>query len=296
MTFSQEPRRLYLFSDTYGRSKSPFDQDDADALVSTDFRSFPLRNVRREFDIYGRERVVNHMISLIIELHEEVEKSMFLPKEVKQEFAQTYTGIFINAAPRTETHQNGAPFYLATTGNIRIVTTDLKALSWIKEDIESLEVLPNVDNGLYGPEEQFRSSYTPNLLFPNHGLKMEEQSIDMIPDFPEDRWELAYVDRFGNMVTFAKNPDMHWEQAKQSVKENDGFMKMIVGNVSQRVYVAHSLRDAEPGTLVVYPNPNGGHLEILRKWEDDEDRYTRLYQSSYFRFAKPDIGAKIRIR
>ena len=35
-------RRFYLFSDTYGRSKNPFLQDDADALISTDFRSTPL--------------------------------------------------------------------------------------------------------------------------------------------------------------------------------------------------------------------------------------------------------------
>lgn len=288
-------RRIYLFSDTYGRSKSPFDQDDADALVSTDFRSFPLRLRRREFDIYGREKVVNHVLSLIFEMHDELENNTYMSEEVKKEFSETITGVFINAAPRTN-KTNGAPFYVATSGNIRIVTTSLEALSWEKHRIETLAVLPNDDNGLYGPEEQFRSSYTPNLLFPDHGFKLDECKVSDIPDFDDDRWELAYVDRFGNMISYAKDPQRHWEQALASVDENDGFMKMIIGNVSQRVRVAKSLRDAEPGALVLYPNPNGGQLEILRKWEDEEDRYTRLYQSSYFRFAKPDIGAKIRIR
>ncbi len=296
MTSSQELRRIYLFSDTYGRSKSPFDQDDADALISTDFRSFPLHPVRRVFDIYGREKVMSYIVMMILEMHKDVKNSTYQSKEVKEEFEKTITGVFINAAPRTETQQNGAPFYVATSGNVRIVTTDLSALSWVKDKIETLAVLPNNDNGLYGPEEQFRSSYTPNLLFTDHGLKLEEKSTDIIPDFPEDRWELAYVDRFGNMVTYAKNPQMHLDAALQAEKENDGYIKMIVGNVSQRVKIAHSLRKAEPGALVMYPNPNGGHIEILRKWEDEEDRYTRLYQSSYFRFAKPDIGSKIRIR
>lgn len=296
MTSSQQLRRVYLFSDTYGRSKSPFDQDDADALVTTDFRSFPLRERRREFDIYGRERVVNHMVGLVFHMHEDLQQGTWLPADVRKEFAETMTGIFINAAPRTNNQQNGAPFYLATSGNIRIVTTDLHALSWVRDKIETLAMLPNENNGMYGPEEQFRSSYTPRLLFPDHGFKLEEQSLDIIPVFPDDRWELAYVDRFGNMVTYAKNPSMHWEIALQAEKENDGFIKIIVGNVSQRMKLATSLRSAEPGALVLYPNPNGGQIEILRKWEDDEDRYTRLYQSSYFRFAKPDIGAKIRIR
>lgn len=295
MTSSNALRRIYLFSDTYGRSKSPFDQDDADALVSTDFRSFPLRQRRREFDIYGRERVVNHLVGLIFHLHEDIKKGKWLPESVRKEFEETSTGIFINAAPRTN-DKNGAPFYVATSGKIRIVTTDLYALSWVRDKIETLHMLPNEDNGMYGPEEQFRSSFTPRLLFPDHGFELEEKSLDLIPTFAEDRWELSYVDRFGNMVTHCTNPDKHWQEALKAEKENDGFIKIIVGNVSQRVKLAHSLRDAEPGALVLYPNPNGGHLEILRKWEDEEDRYTRLYQSSYFRFAKPDVGSKIRIR
>ncbi len=285
-------RRIYLFSDTYGRSKSPFDQDDADALISTDFRSFPLSKKKREFDIYGREKVTAHLIRLVFKLHAETAKTTHFSEEVKEEFSKTITGIFINAAPRTS-KENGGPFYLATSGNIRIVTTDVKLLSSVKDKIETLSHLPNEDNNLYGPTEQFRSSYTPCLLDPHHKLTMVEDPIDTIPDIPEDWWELSYVDRFGNMMTFTKHPDRMWKEALEASKELGGFIKLIVGNVSQRVYISTSLRDAEPGALVMYPN---GDLDIVRKWEEDEDRYTRLYQSAYFQFAKPDIGAKVRVR
>lgn len=288
---SAELRRIYLFSDTYGRSKSPFDQDDADALIATDFRSFPLEEKKREFDIYGREKVAAHMLRLVFHLHGEVEKSPYLSKAQKEEFQRTLTGVFINAAPRLDTGEP-PPFYVATGGNVRVVTTDLQALSPVKGNIESLAHLPAV-NPLYGDIEQFRSSYTPFLLAPDNGLALTEDPIALIPDFPDDRWELAYVDRFGNMVTYSKHPEEHIAEAEKSRDENGGYVKMIVGNVSQRVNLSASLKSAEPGMLVMYQN---GDIEVVRKWEEDEDRYTRLYQSAYFRFAKPDIGAKVRIR
>ena len=55
---------------------------------------------------------------------------------------------------------------------------------------------------------------------------------------------------------------------------------------------ATSLRDAEPGALVVYKNKN---IDILGKWMAEEDSYTRLYKSSYFQFAKPEIGARLKV-
>ena len=79
-------RRVYLFSDTYGRSKNPFDQDDADALISTDFRSFAMRDVRREFDIFGREAVIPHMVRLMFQLTDELKNARYLSTEQKNEF------------------------------------------------------------------------------------------------------------------------------------------------------------------------------------------------------------------
>jgi hypothetical protein len=285
-------RRVYAFSDTYGRSKNPFLQDDADALVSTDFRSFPLEEVRREFDIYGREGITGHILRLIFSLHDGVKSYDYFSADVHKEFAGTTTGIFINAAPRTDTHQNGAPFYVATAENIRIITTDLAALSTVKDRIQTLAVLNNLDNKIYSKTEQFRSSYTAYLLHPDHGHALEEQDVKLIPDYPEDKWELAYVDRFGNLITYTSNPDMQWEQAKKVAQKEDGKVNLLIGNVGQYVQTGESLKDADPGALTLYQN---GDLDVVRKWEADEDSYARLYKSAFFQYSKPAIGAKVRI-
>jgi hypothetical protein len=283
-------RRVYLFSDTYGRSKNPFLQDDADALISTDFRSFPLESVRREFDIYGRESITEHMLRLIFELHDRSTQANYFSLDVKKAYDETHTGIFINAAPRL-TKDNGAPFYLAIADGIRIVTTNPSGLATIKHKLKSLHHLDNYDNNIYSTTEQFRSSYTAFLLHPDHQIKLIDDSLDMIPDYPEDKWELSYVDRFGNMVTYTKNVEAQWAKISGAA-DPQGMVKLIVGNVSQSVFLGSSLREAEPGALVVYKNKD---IDILRKWMPDEDSYTRLYRSAYLQFSKPEVGAVIKI-
>lgn len=284
--------RVYAFSDTYGRSKNPFTQDDADALICTDLRSFPLLESKRDFDIYGRESIVQHLVRLIFSLHDQVMESKSFSKEIKEAFKKTNTGIFINWAPRTS-NENGSLFYVATAKNIRIVTTSLEALSTVKHRIQTLAHLPNLNNGLYGPTEQFRSSYTACMLYEDHGFKLQQDKVSIIPDYPADRWELAYVDRFGNLVTYCKNPEKKWEEIlKEAKKSKDSTVKIVMGNVSQRLKIDKSLKDAAPGSLVIYRN---GDIDILRKWEEDEDRYDRLYKSAYFQFAKPEIGVQIKI-
>ena len=284
-------RRFYLFSDTYGRSKNPFLQDDADALISTDFRSTPLETVRREFDIYGRETITEHVLRMIITLNRNTKNSPYMPQAIKDEFNQTITGIFINAAPRL-TRENGSPFYVATVDdNIRIVTTSLSGLSTIKDKIQTLHHLDNDKNIVYGNTEQFRSSYTPYLMHPDHGIDLVEDTIDIIPDYPDDKWELAYVDRFGNMVTYTKDVEKKWSEVSKAADAN-GSVKLIVGNVSQTLFLGTSLRDAEPGALVVYKNND---IDLLRKWMPNEDSYTRLYRSAYLQFSKPEVGAAIKI-
>ena len=289
MTAYAPLRRIYAFSDTYGRSKNPFLQDDADALISTDFRSFPLETVKREFDIYGRETLTEHMLRLIFELHEQTLNSPYFAQNVKEEYAGTITGVFINAAPRL-TKENGSPFYVATADGIRIVTTNLAGLATIKHKLKTLHHLDNDKNVIYGNTEQFRSSYTAYLLHGDHGIDLIEDDLSIIPDYPTDQWELAYVDRFGNMISYTDDVEKRWaEIEKASV---DGALKVIVGNVSQKVYLGSSLRDAEPGALVIYKNKN---IDILRKWMVDEDSYTRLYRSAYLQFSKPEVGARIKI-
>ena len=285
-------RRVYLFSDTYGRSKNPFLQDDADALISTDFRSFPLEAAHREFDIYGRESITEHMLRLIFQLNEDTKHSPYLSKETKEEYNRLTVGIFINAAPRL-TRENGQPFYVATSGNLRIVTTNLAGLSTVKDKIETLAHLDNDKNIIYGQTEQFRSSYTAYLLHPDHGIDLIPDSVSIIPDYPAEKWELSYVDRFGNMVTYTKNAEARWAEVQAAAAKTGGnSVKLIIGNVSQTVFTGSSLRDADPGALVVYRNSD---IDILRKWMPNEDSYTRLYRSAYLQFSKPEVGAQIKI-
>jgi hypothetical protein len=175
--------------------------------------------------------------------------------------------------------------------NIRIVTTSLTCLSTIKDKIQTLSHLDNDSNIIYGNTEQFRSSYTPFLLHPDHGIDMVQDDISIIPDYPEDKWELAYVDRFGNMVTYTKDVEKKWKEITARADANN-TLKLIVGNVSQTVFLGTSLRDADPGALVCYKNHD---IDILRKWMADEDSYTRLYRSGYLQFSKPDVGATIKI-
>lgn len=281
-------RRVYLFSDTYGRSKNPFQQDDADVLISTDFRSFPLEAIRREFDIYGQETMTEHILRLIFELHDATKNATYLADDVKAHYAMTGTGVFINAAPRVS-KENGAPFYLAIADGVRIVTTSPSGLATVKKRITSLHRLDNDNNTVYTPTEQFRSSYTAFLLHDNHGVALIEESLDLIPDYPKDKWELAYVDRFGNMVTHCGDVDAQWANIEKTADDR-GMVKVIVGNVSQNAYLGTSLRDIEPGALAIYKNKN---IDIVRKWMAGEDSQTRLDQSSYMHFGKPEVGALI---
>lgn len=285
-------RRIYSFSDTYGRHKSFFVQDDADAIISTHFRSFPLRQRTREFDIYGRENITAHILRLIFALHTEVLRSPYFPQKIKSAYRKTLTGIFINAAPRT-TREGGTPFYVATATNLRIVTTDLQGLSSVKEEIESLAHLPNKGQKLFKEEEQFRSSYAAYLLDPNHNLTLVPDSLDVIPDYPEDLWELSYVDRFGNIMTYTKHPQKIWKEICSTGRKHSGRVKLIIGNVSQDVCVGSSLKTADPGNLVIYPNNE--NLEILRKWTAEEGSRSHLYNSAYFKFEMPDLGDLIKL-
>jgi hypothetical protein len=213
-----------------------------------------------------------------------------LSDAVREEYRKTTTGIFITAAPRLN-KENGTPFYVATGDGIRIVTTNPAHLSTIKHKLRALHHLDNDHNVIYGNTEQFRSSYTPFLLHPDHAIDLVADDLALIPDVSADRWELGYVDRYGNMITYAADVERQWAQIEAAADERNA-VKLIIGNVSQTAFLGSSLKDADPGALVVYKNKN---IDILRKWMADEDSYTRLYRSAYLQFSKPDVGAKIRI-
>ena len=106
------------------------------------------------------------------------------------------------------------------------------------------------------------------------------------------RWRFAeLINADADEVTYTKNIDKKWAEVVKAAGTGN-TVKLIVGNVSQTVQIGTSLKDADPGALVVYRNND---IDILRKWMPDEDSYTRLYRSGYLQFSKPDVGAKIKI-
>lgn len=281
-------RRAYLFSDTFGGHDDYTKRPDADAHICTDFRSFPNAPVRREFDTYGERPITDHILRLILSEHDRIMSSKNLPDQLRNEFAKTITGIFINTAERTEAHKNGHPFYVATArdGSVRIVTTPLSALAPIRKEIETLEKFSNTGNGLYKDDEQFRSSYTPTLLYPNHGYNTSLINTEAI-SLPRPLLHVAYVDRFGNMITHAEEPEM---SRILEMLGTSSEVSIHIGEVRDRVRVTTSLGDAEPGDLSVYVN---GGIDIVRKWEKGETDDHRLRTSAYGSFDKPKIGTAV---
>jgi hypothetical protein len=280
------PTRTYLFSDTYGRSGGELHEDDPDAIILTDMRSFPLERVRRTFDLFGREGIAPHIVRLATEGQDALREGLRIPASERGACAATTTGIFVNAAPRVG-RDNGTPFYVAEIGAVRVVTTSLAALSPVRDRIESLAHLPNDGSALYGAGEQFRSSYTPILLASGHGLPLVKDDASIVPEESDD-WTLAYVDRFGNMVTRCLDPLTRWS----GISPMGAAVKLTVGSITRTVTLGEHLATVEPGALSLYPN---GNLDIVRKWKEGESATVRLEESAYMQFGRPRIGASITV-
>ncbi|MCB9808505.1 hypothetical protein H6770_04605 [Candidatus Peribacteria bacterium] len=285
--------RSYLFSDTFGSpSANPLERIDPDAVITTDFRSQIRESVRREFDIYHDSEQTAHLLRMIFELDSNA------VDEYRSSFRETYLsstiGILINVAPRNKKGSNGEPFYIATArnGRIRVVTTPIDALAPIKHEIETLEHLPNVDNNLYGNNEQFRSSYTPALLYPDHGYTtVAHDNTADVPD-PRSDWHVAYVDRFGNVITNAGSSERN--RINAAIEEMQDEIKLNINNVEYGPYsTADSLAKAVPGVVSIYSN---GNIDIARKWQPNESPAERLEHSAYVQLGRPHIGSRIYLK
>lgn len=295
------PLRTYYFSDTYGGQEewNPLALQDPDVLISTDFGARPNEKIHREFDIFGQEEVVAHILRLVLAKHDELLERADLQGEKRDNARNATTGIFINSAPRTH-RTNAEPFYVATarSGKVRIVSTPLTALSGIKSDIETLHLLPNPPpdgtNGLYGGREQFRSQYTPILLDPDHGLTLENADTADIPD-PRKDWHISYVDRFGNVITRIKDADKQWSEIQKISRKS---IRLLLGEnkeaqPTQPLELTTSLAEATPGIASIYKNSGG--IDIVVKWMPNQKANARLSSSAWQELGKPKIGTSIKI-
>lgn len=275
------PDRLYLHSDTYGGDAIWSLSPDIDAIITTHIRS-GIKHVVREFDIFGREKITDHILRAALKLHDE------------RKNAGT-TGIFINSAPRTKKNSNGEPFYRAETDNgVRIVSTPLEALSAIKGRVTRLQHLSNEDNELYDALiEQFRSSIAVILLASNHGIPLIEDDPNIIPDYPSG-CRLAYVDRFKNLVLHehaAEDP----ESVRKIIRECVGRVcQLNIGGIRQKVIIGTSLSQADPGSLAAYCND--GNIEVITKWSPEWNARKKLQYAAFEQFHRPEIGARVSIK
>lgn len=292
---SNSLKRAYLFSDTFGdgvSARAPKKGGlDSDALIATDFRArrFLFDKSWREFDTLKSDfPITDHILRHIDRLHAQMESC--LHGDQLRELG--ITGVMINSAPRVDQKENGAPFYLATLrdGRIRVVAP-AHALSPVKDRIHQLAVLPNENNGLFPDDEQFRSSYAPYLLQPDHDVDLQSADTSVIPDQTRD-WRVAYIDRFGNIVTF----DNRFSDEREAVLEG---VRLQIGSAlhsgsQQDVLFAHSLRGAVPGKLSLYGND--GNRDVARKWTAQEKSWRKkLSVSAYRAFGRPEIGDSVSI-
>ena len=202
------------------------------------------------------------------------------------------TGLFINSAPRTEKDNNGQPFYRAELDHgLRVVATPLGVLSGVRSQVRRLQRLPNENNGLYdGSKEQHRSSYTPRLLADNHGLELEEVDVSEIPEL-KPHCELAYIDRFGNLIISGIGREI--ESIRKKIACNLGeTINLQVGEV-QHVRVGKSLSSANAGHFIIYENDDD--VEVVAKWNEDWTHEERLNNSAYARYGQPSIGTPVKI-
>ncbi len=287
------PERKIWLSDTYGGPLDPTQRPDADAILCTHFRSQPFDTADYKFDTFGNEAATQHVLELIVGLHDQIDQCAHFSKREKRNFRAMGTGVLINAAPRTEASpKNGENFVVADLrGNIRVVATPLSELSPVKNDVERLRIVPNHANGLWEDREQFRSSYAGLLLDEKFAKRFPLKEADpaSIPD-PDEQWKLAYVDRFGNLITSIRDPRLQLHKLQNLQTWHRGFRLRIGDCVRDDLVLGNSLTGAGPGKLVVYGN---GNVDVVRKWEPLDTARQKIDRSAYYQFGQPSVGSSV---
>ncbi len=296
LSLHTNPERKVFLSDTFGGPLDPTERPDADAILCTHFRSQPFDRADYKFDTFGQEAATHHILGLIVALHDQIDHCGHFSKKEKCSFRNMGTGVLINAAPRTEASaKNGENFVLADLrGNIRVVATPLSELSPVKNDVERLRIVPNQANGLWEDREQFRSSYAGLLLDEKFAKRFPLQDADpsCIPE-PDDHWKLAYIDRFGNLITTVRDPGMQLHHIQTLQTWSKGFRIRIGDCVRDDLTLASSLTEAGPGKIVVYGN---GKVDFVRKWDPLNTPHQKIELSAYRQFGNPTVGSSISLQ
>lgn len=264
--------KIYSCSDCYGGgSTSPFERPDADALIETDFESFPHEYIRREFDILHTPGITDHLLRQILHLHKSIRGMV------------SSTGVLINGAPRTKKGESGHDFYRAELANGGVVVVSpLDALSAVGKEVDQLH---RIKPSEFPPKDQYRSGKIGKYLPYDIKEYLEEVDPKQIPAYPDD-WRVSYVDRFGNVITHAKNPDGIADSLRKSTRQR--ILLTLGENLVGGVEITTSLDDATPGLVSIYRN--GDNFDVVRKRAEGETAEQSLAASAYNQFNQPRIG------
>lgn len=324
---SRDDLSLTVFSDVFsslqpeqrdegGRVVKPARYVDFDVELTTDWRSFDLRQGRR-YGIgndtlrgaYGAELVVNlkdDAKAQIEKAHAQGNRHSRI-RRVERELRRFAPKVVVNNAPRDNTSENGKDFYLALTDNgVKIIATPLEALSFVRHRILALFRIPTEGHPLFnGNWEQFRSSIiarsdeVPDHLVLVYGVSdLEELQANLgrnrnfspIPEQEHDV-QLAYEDEFGNERLRVKRIG----DVRRLLRGATSAVLRINDETEQPVELVSGLRQITGGRFGIYENIADGHVpgdqpayvELVRRWEDDDRR------SGAEALGRPKIGVQV---
>lgn len=299
------PTLRYFLSETYGKNTPDPTEAvvDADVHLETDLSvmedalengdedeirllggGFPTKINSR-----GREIALpRHLVGIMETWHDKY-------AEVLREHG-IFNGLFINYAPRDKRFRNGPPFYeVETDSGLRIVTTfPADILSGIKEHVQRIVEVPNEENPLFVNDyDQFRSKNAHRYLrrnhpYPQRQLTDEEAEEALTTTYFGNGVEglrLKFVDIYGNMI-FEDDPAIR-ERLQQLSQSDERNVSLDIAPHSQKQgEVAHSLTEGTDGGILVYPN--GGNIDVVRKWQEGETSTFTTENSAYKLFGSPE--------
>jgi len=304
-TFEQETLdkptlALHVFSDTLT------DEGDYDAEITTDYRHLRPQDTRHGIDnnltlgTYGVELIHQLKTNADEEIAQSIARAEALGRKphqnvlaAEQKFKEGTVRVIANSAPRTDEHKNGENFYLAVTENgVEIYATPLDVLTYIKDKVVSLFEIPNEGNPVFnGNREQFRSSIIARVCEHPEHLKRVDPKI--IPE-QKNPFEIAYVDKFGNIRLRAKDQEVIRAQIEEA--KNEGYIGLKIAGISEivKAKVVSCLDEIHSGQFGIYQNVadgnSPGYFELVRKWSDPATR-----ENGHEAIGSPRLGSNVEI-
>lgn len=303
-------------SETYGRREpNPMEATfDHDVLVEVELSRLRVmledalrRNAtdedREELDRYqgrhfansrGREialsRHLTEMMYGYSQQHEDILREAGAFLGVGSNFAPRFTNIAENGGIQVtahDAHQLGGQFTIVEAKSpLRVVATPLEAIavSDLVQQSQSVQPIPNLDNGIWLNNTQHRSAHAFNALqCGKHNFEEVPPSDITINDNPSG---VEFIDTYGNIITTIRHDTQIAHGILQRSLNEDKRIWITVNGVTLPALAAASLNEAEPGEVSAYIN--GGKVDIVWKWNQESvERGETNQHSAFTQFEKP---------